>query len=74
MTKAQRERNKRLVPRKVRNQTRAIAFIEIRREGEPVKVKAIRAGHMHHYQAALVFADVAPVLHEGKPLVIKRPK
>lgn len=75
MTKAQRERNKSLVPRRTRNQTRDIGFILISREGEKPKVKAIRAGHGHHYKAALMFAEVEIMKDaEGKPLTVKRPK
>jgi hypothetical protein len=75
MTKAQRQRNQKLVPRKVRNQTRDIGFILISRDGERPKVKAIRAGHAHHYKLALMFAEVAIVKDEdGKPVTLKRPK
>jgi len=75
MTKAVRERNKRLVPRKVRNQTRDVGFILVSRDGEAPKVRAIRAGHGHHYKSALVFAQVEIMKDgDGKPLTIKRPK
>ena len=75
MTKQVRERNKRLVPRKVRNQTRDIGFILVSRDGEAPKVRAIRAGHARHYQQALTFAQVEIVKDgEGKPLTLKRPK
>lgn len=72
MTDAQRERNNRLVPRKVRNQTRKIGFVLIKREDGTAKVRAVRAGHAHHVQAAYLFADVEIVKREdGKPLVVK---
>jgi len=75
MTKAQRARNNSLVPRKVRNQTRAIGFILVSRDGDKPKVKAIRAGHGHHYQVALMFAKVEIMKDkDGKPLTVKRPK
>lgn len=75
MTKEQRKRNNSLVPRKVRNQTRAIGFILVSRDGEKPKVRAIRAGHGHHYKTALMFASVEIMKDsEGKPLTIKRPK
>lgn len=75
MTKVQRERNKLLVPRKTRNQTRAIGFITISRDGEKPKVKAIRAGHATHYKLAYMFAEVAIVKDEkGNPVTVKRPK
>lgn len=75
MTKAQRAKNSALVPRRTRNQTRAIGFITICREGEKPKVKAIRAGQAHHYKTAYIFAEVAIVKgDDGKPLTIKRPK
>ena len=75
MSKEQRAKNSALVPRRTRNQTRAIGFITISRDGEKPKVKAIRAGHGHHYKAAYMFAEVAIVKDaDGKPLTIKRPK
>jgi len=75
MTKAQRTRNQNLVPRKARNQTRDIGFILVSRDGEKPKVRAIRAGHGHHYKAALMFAAVEIMKDsEGKPLTVKRPK
>lgn len=75
MTKEQRKRNTSLVPRKVRNQTRAIGFILVSRDGEKPKVRAIRAGHGRHYQQALMFAEVEIMKDsEGKPLTVKRPK
>ncbi len=74
MTRAQREHNNRLVPRR-RNQTRDIGFILVSREGDKPKVRAIRAGHGHHYKAALMFAQVEIMKDsDGKPLTVKRPK
>lgn len=73
MTREQRERNTRLVPRKVRNQTRAIAFVEIMRPGEmKPKVKAIRDGHLTHYRNAYFWAEVRYLEKDGKKLVVKR--
>jgi len=73
MTKEQRAKNRKLVPR--RNQDRKIAFVEIKRDGERPKVKAIRAGHAHHYQQAFWWADVSLVKDaDGKVVTIKRHK
>lgn len=73
MTRAVRARNSKLVPK--RNQTRDIGFILISRDGEAPKVRAIRAGHSHHYITALVFAKVEVAKDaDGKPLIVKRPK
>jgi len=75
MTREQRARNTKLVPRKVRNQSRDIGFLLISRDGEAPKVRAIRAGHARHYQQALVFAKVELMKDsEGKPLTVKRVK
>jgi hypothetical protein len=74
MSREQRVKNNALVPRRVRNQTRKVAFVAIKRDGEPTKVRAILHGHAHHYQAAYLFAEVDVVKHEGKPLVIPASK
>lgn len=74
MTRAERARNQKLVPAKRRNQTRAVAFIEVIRNGEASKIKAIRDGHLSHYQAAYYFADEVRYVTgpDGKKLVVKR--
>lgn len=74
MTPEQRARNNALVPRKVRNQTRGIAFAEISRVGERPKYVAIRNGHLRHYQNAYFWATVEYVEKDGKRVVIPRPK
>lgn len=75
MTKEQRAKNVRLVP-KVRNQTRAISFIEIKHEdGCPPKVRAIRNGQLGHYESAFYWGKVRYLTNpDGSRIILKRPK
>lgn len=76
MTKAQRAANNKLVPRKVRNQTRDISFIEIAHEdGCPPKVRAIKNGQLGHYESAFYWGKVRYLTNpDGSRIIVKRPK
>ncbi len=73
MSRAQRAKNTKLVPRKVRNQTRAISFIEIKHEdGCSPKVRAIKNGQLGHYASAFYFGKVRHLTNpDGTRIVIK---
>lgn len=76
MTKEIRARNMKLVPRKMRNQARAISFIEIAHEdGCRPKVRAIKNGQLGHYESAFYFGKVRYLTNpDGTRIVIRNPK
>lgn len=76
MTKAQRVKNNKLVPRKVRNQTRDIAFIEVMHdEGYFPTVRAIKKGQLGHYEKAFFYGKVRYLKNpDGTVLTIKHKK
>lgn len=60
---------------KLRNQSRALAVISIKREDGSMRVRGIRDGQLSHYKAAYYFADVDYMLGDnGKRIRITRRK
>lgn len=75
MTKAIRERNMKLVPRRLRNQDRKIAFVEISHEGERPKVRAVKNGQLGHYESAFYFGKVRYLTNpDGSRIIVKNTK
>lgn len=56
---------------KLRNQSRALTVISIKRQDGSVRVRGIRDGQLSHYKAAYYFADVEYMLGtDGKRIKI----
>ena len=73
MTAAQRASNNKLIPRKLRNQARQIAFVEISHEGQKPTVRAIRNGQLGHYESAFYFGKVRYLTNpDGTRIILKK--